>query len=256
MSNVKTATIRISDLTTDARVQRPLDTRRVETIAGKFNPAALGSITVSQRHDGSRIVLDGQTRTAAAKAIGYKGDIHAHIYTGLTLAEEASMFLSLNNTKQVSALDKFLVRLTEGDEIALDINRIAKGYGWTIKPGGANWTIQSVNALEKAYGAGGTNGAFVVDRILKTITEAWAGHAVSGNAGIIAGLGLLFVRYGADVRGDKLVRELQNQTPRTLLGRARSLQDGQGGSLAAAVGRLTHTLHNNKLKTNILGEWK
>lgn len=256
MSNQKTAFIKISGLTTDPRVQRPLDQKRVEKLAGNFNPAALGSFTVSQREDGTRITLDGQTRSAAAKLAGYKGDIHAHIYTGLTLAQEATLFLDLNNTKQVGALDKFLVRITEGDQTAIEINRIATGYGWNIKKGGGRNTFQSVTAIEKAYAEGGANGSFIADWIFKTITEAWAGDFASGNAGIIGGLGLFFNRYGNDVKRDKLVRELQNQTPRTLIGRARSLQDASGGSLASSMGRLIHTLHNTKLKANSLPEWK
>lgn len=245
-------------LTTDLRVQRPLDQIRVAELANKFNKDRLGTVVVSQRPNGQRIVLDGQTRRAAAIVAGYKGHIHAQIYTGLTLQQEASMFLDYNNSKAVSALDKFLVRVTEGDPVAVDINRIVNAHGWRVANGGADNTVQSVAALERAYLKAGANGASHLESVISTITSAWGHGFAAMNAGLIGGVSELFLRYGADVDRPKMLREMQSTTPRTLLGRARSMKENRivTDALPVIVGRVLHTLHNAKMRKNVLPEWK
>ena len=245
-------------LITDLRVQRPLDTRRVEELAKTYNPDRVGTIIVSERPDGSRVVIDGQTRLAAKRKVGANGPVHAQVYTGLTIEQEASMFLDYNNSKPVSALDKFLVRVTEGDPVANQISSILANHGWQVRKGGGHASIQAVGALERAYTRGAGVGPVVIDRIMGAITTAW-GHDFAGtNASLIGGLAELLLRYGDDVNQDKLIREMQATSPRTLLGRARGMKEARvfNESLAVIVGRILHTMHNTKMRSKSLPEWK
>lgn len=247
-----------STLTTDMRVQRPLDMRRVNELTKNYNPNRVGTIIVSERYDGSRIVIDGQTRLSAKRKSGDHSLVHAQVYKGLSLEQEASMFLDYNNSKPVSAIDKFLVRVTEGDPVAKDITSIAANHGWQIKPGSGDGTIQAVNALERAYTRGGGAGPVVVDRILDAITQAWGHDKAGANASLIGGLAELLLRYHHHVNQDKLIRELQATTPRTLLGRARGMKEARvfSDSLPVIVGRVLHTMHNTKMRSKALSEWK
>lgn len=245
-------------LTTDLRVQRPLDLTRVAELASDFDNDRMGTVIVSQRADGTRVVLDGQTRLAARAKAGHKGEVHAQIYTGLTLEQEASMFLAYNNSKPVSALDKFLVRVTEGDAVANAITSILAVHGWRVAKGGMDGTIQSVVALERAYTRAGSNGERVVGLIMGAITKAWGYDFAAANASLIGGLAELVLRYGDSIDQAKLIRELQSTTPRTLLGRARGMKESRvfSDSLPVIVGRVIHTLHNQKLRRNPLTDWK
>lgn len=246
-------------LTTDIRVQRPIDMVRVNELAVNFNADQIGTIIVSERADGTRVTLDGQTRLAAKTKVGNTSPTHAQIYTGLSLEQEASMFLAYNNSKPVSSLDRFLVRVTEGDATAVAISAILARHGWRVRSGGgSDGTFTAVAAIERAYIRAGTSAEHVVDSTIETITKAW-GHDTSGmNASLVGGLAELFQRYGVNVDRQKLVREFQATTPRTLLGRARGMKESRviSGSLPLIVGRVIHTMHNQKLRKNHLPDWK
>lgn len=248
-----------ASLITDLRVQRPLDLARVQELFEKpFDANMLGTVIVSKRTDGSMILLDGQTRVAAKAKAGSNGNVHAQVYTGLTLKDEASMFLAYNNNKAVSALDKFLVRVTEGDPTALTITSILAAHGWRVCAGGADGTIQAVVALERAFTRGGANGERVVGAVMGAITKAWGYDFAGANASLIGGVAELFLRYGDMVDQSKLIRELQSTSPRTLMGRARGMKESRvfSDSLPVIVGRVLHTLHNQKLRKSPLPEWK
>lgn len=245
-------------LTTDLRVQRPLDLTRVAELAADFSSDRVGTVIVSEREDGTRVIIDGQTRLAAKSKVGHKGSVHAQVYLGLTLDQEASMFLAYNNSKPVSALDKFLVRVTEGDPVAVEISTIIAAHGWKVMKGGGAGTIQAVNALERAYTRGGANGAQVVNSVIEAITKAW-GHDFAGtNASLVGGIAELILRYGPNIDHAKLIREMQATNARTLLGRARGMKESRifSDSLPVIVGRVLHTMHNQKMRRNQLSDWK
>lgn len=247
-----------STITIDLRVQRPSDLTRVVELAKVWDADKMGTIIVSDRTDGTRVALDGRTRLAAKARAGVKGLVHAQIYTGLTLEQEASMFLAYNNSKPVSALDKFLVRVTEGDPTAVAISGILHAHGWRVMKGGMDGTVQAVNALERAYTRGAADGGLIVGEIMGSITKAWGYDFAGANASLIGGLAELFLRYGDKVDRSKLVRDMQSTNPRTLLGRARGMKESRvfSDSLPIIVGRVLHTLHNQKMRSNKLPDWK
>lgn len=98
----------------------------------------------------------------------------------------------------------------------------------------------------------------IVDRVIDAITQAW-GHDFAGtNASLIGGLAEIILRYGDNVDQQKLIREMQATTPRTLLGRARGMKEARvfNESLPVIVGRILHTMHNTKMRSKALPEWK
>lgn len=252
------AWINPTTLNTDLRVQRPLDLTRVAEIAANFNIDRMGTIIVSKRSDGTQVILDGQTRIAAKKKAGISGNVHAQIYSGLTLENEASMFLAYNNSKPVQAIDKFLVRVTEGDPTANAITSILSAHGWRVHQSSSDGCIASVVALERAYTRGGANGERVINSLMTVITKGWGYDSAGTNASLVGGISELFLRYGDKVDQQKLIREMQNNLPRIVLGRARGMKESKvfSDSLPVIVGRVLHTLHNQKLRRNPLGDWK
>lgn len=249
------------DMVVDLRVQRPLDPRRVAKIAREgFDPAALGTVTLSRRMNGDLAIINGQHRMELAVAEGYQDKFYCQVHHGLTLSEEAALFLRLNNQKTPSALTNFLVRITEGDKVAQDINDIAEAHGWHIEQSSHEGCIAAVEALERCYRTAANtrpDGTYadVLDHVLTVTTRAW-GHSFNGvHQSMLQGLAQLYGRYDGGIDSGKLITDLQKHSPVELLGKAKLIQSAQGGTVPAAMAKVLVGIHNNRKRTNLLPEW-
>lgn len=255
-------TISLDDLTVDPRVQRRegVDQRRVDKIAENFNPLALGTITLSQRPDGTLVLLDGWHRTSGARQAGYKQFVNAEVIVGLSLQQEAELFLLLNATKTPSALSKFLVRVVKGDEAAVEMNAIIESHGWRVKCMNGAGCVTAVTAVERVYRNGGgtvPDGAHpeLLGRVLEIVTAAWEHDQQAVEGHILLGLAQLIGRFGPSLDTKKIVAEMQDTRPGVLVGRAKVLRDAQGGTVPAALAKILAGLHNKKRRSNLLPEW-
>jgi len=193
-------------LTVDPAVQRPLDPRRVARIAAAWDDLAAGVLTVSHREDGSRVVLDGQTRLAAYRQVCTDDTcqpLNCQVYTGLELPEEAAMFLEHNDRKAVSPRDRFRLSLVANEQWATDIAKIAAASGWYVEGTGAltdrtvaKLRFQAVGAVEKVYRM--DQGA-ALERVFDTVSRAWEGEKDAVCAETLYGLGRLYARHGGDL---------------------------------------------------------
>lgn len=249
-----------SALVMDRDYQRSIDPNRVRKLIEDFQSTGLGTLTVSMRVDGRRVIIDGQHRCAAVQAIGYEGKLPCIQYTGLSLADEAAMFLLLNNAKPVAALDKFRARVIAEDRVACNIADVLKQYGWIASGGTHEGCFAAVTAIEKVYaGAGITKGeprADLVHATLGTITAAW-GHDVRGGHNVlIGGLGQFFGRHGDAVDIGKVIAELSKLSPFAVIGKAKTLQDARGGTVTSAVAEVVTGLYNKGRRTNRLPDWR
>jgi hypothetical protein len=190
----------------DPRVQRVMDPRRVAKIADEWDDLYVGTITISHRvnpfdsSDEEFVILDGQTRWHALKMVCGQDTttctILAEVFTGLTLAEEASMFLRLNFRKGVTPLDNFRIALVAGEEWAVKIQEIAGRYRWAVSGtgDGTKRTFQAIGAAKKIMTADETGRT--LDRVFAVIDAAWPGvrDAVCGES--LHGLGGLYSNHG------------------------------------------------------------
>lgn len=215
---------------------------------------------MSRRNNGDLVLLNAQHRRALCIAEGYDEPVMCEVHQGLALTDEATIFLGLNDQTTPQALTKFLVRVIEGDKIALAINNIVASHGWDIGQSSKDGAISAVQALETIYlTAAGTRPAGdhedILDQVLTTITRAW-GHAREGvHQTLLQGFAQLYGRYGDAVETGKLVADLQKNSPQELLGRAKQIQHMQGGTSQAAFAKVLVGLHNNRKRTNLLPEW-
>ena len=198
----------------DHSVQRTaLDQNKIERFKKKFNPAALGIITVSRRNAVTNVAVDGMHRTrVVVELFGPDEKILCHVFHGLTRAEEAQMFLDLNAGTQPSLLDKFKVRLTAEDPIAVEIDKLTKAYGWTIQGGVAKGVIQAVGALERIY-----RKSLKIDAepnlLLVSVmcaTHAWGNDPLGVQATILEGIAAVAEEYGSVMDLEILQRKLRN----------------------------------------------
>lgn len=255
----------IGSLTFDTRVNRPLDPRRVAEIARDFDPEAVGVLVVSARSDGTYVVLDGQHRRAALVRAGFGADqrVPCDVRHGLTLAQEAALFVRLNNTTKPLLIHRFLRRVTAGDEAAAAIDAIARGAGFEVSEHSGDGRIVAVAALEAVYAGRGPargHGPYpdILEGALRVLAGAYGHTADAVNGLLIQGVGLLIARYGDAVDRATLVAKLAKVPAGAngLLAKARGMREYQGGSVPRCVAEVCVTLYNAGKRGGRLEDWR
>lgn len=259
-----TKTLRMDHLTVDRHVQRGLDeswvARKLRTEG--FKPEVLGVLVVSHRADGTWHVMDGQHRRALAIQAGYPElEIECQVHENLTRAEEAAMFRYLNDKRTVQPLDKFLVRVVEGDPAAKTCHDLLVKHGWKVAMSKHDASFAAVAAIERIYNGGAIRKGpcpEIVDTMLKIIVSAW-GHTADGVRNeIIHGLGMVLLQHFGEADLTKITSELAAMEggPLGLVGRSRGLKALRGGRMGDAVADIIVMLHNQKKRTNRLPDWR
>lgn len=255
-------TLPVAKLTVDPTVQRGVDKQRVDRIAADYRVDALGTVVVSHRADGTFHIIDGQHRVQATIAAGY-GDrtLTCLVYDGLTLADEAAMFRRLNNARAVMPVDRFRVRVVEGDPVAVALNHTLNRHGWEVQQSKAAGAFAAVIALEAIY-KGKLNGpgdtGQVCDTLISVITEAWGHDAAGVRSEVIGGIGAVLLRHNSQVDLPKLVSALAQfrSGPRGLIGQAKGLRDYRGGKLSDAFAEVVVEQINKGRRTSRLPDWR
>lgn len=248
--------LKIDDLTRDPEINvRPIDESRAKRIASEFDPDAFGVPEASRRANGTNIILDGQHRIEGMRFMGWNGQkIPVKVHFGLTKPQEAAMFIRLNTQKAISFLDKFLSRITAKDKVACGIAEIVKQNDYVIDRVSRDGTIIAARALEDIYVGKnqkirGTNPK-ALHGTLNAVTEAWGRTVHSVNASVLAGVGAFLLRYGDDVKLNKLIERLRAVPggPQGLVNRGRGKRELHGGSLAHGIGHYITDQYNAKMR--------
>lgn len=256
--------IRISELEIFPAAQRKLNEQWAKDIAGAFDPDAVGTFIVSERN-GHLYVMDGQTRKRAFEILG-KPDalVECLVYTGLTIEEEAALFIKHNTSRAVKAFDKFRVRLTAQEPDALAITKICKAFGLVIKEGANQVNATSaVASLEKVYSGKvlrgkKLDGPTLLETTLSYLYEAWNGEKDAYNGQIIVGLAAFLGRHGESIDRLRMVRQMQRYTggPSGLIRNARSIQEIRRMQPTHAIASIFVDIHNKGMRSNHLEEWR
>jgi hypothetical protein len=254
--------IRVDHLTVDPRVQRALDPRRVRTIATSLDFAALGTLIVSHREDGTYHVVDGQTRVAALKEAGngeYEAD--CKVFAGLSIAEEAKLFRLYNNTKQVKPTTKFIIRVVEGEPKAVAMNSVLERNGWKVTGAVSRGNFSAVAALEWIYDGAGLyepGNIDACDTVINVLTVAFGLNQDGMRAELVKGLGLVVLRYGDELDLRKLATDLSQHDggPTGVIGDARQLKKLRSDNVANAMAEVLVGMVNKGRRTRRLPEWR
>lgn len=164
---------------------RPLRPHWVASLARTWNNLLVGELLVSKRGDGSIRLMTGNHRWAA-RLLRREGHLlfHCLTYTGLTVAEEAEIYLAQDKNKlRHTAADDFLAMVQANDPVALTIKDIVADLGLHITPYGAagygRTRIRAVSALLRAYETSGHDALYTA---LLLIRDHWL-PGVLGTAG-------------------------------------------------------------------------
>lgn len=252
-TGVRVERVRIGDITIDQRVQRGLDHTRVDKISKAFNWAAFGVPTLSRRTDGTLVILDGMHRIEGAKAAGFI-DVspQVKVHTGLTLEEEAALFLLLNDTRKPMPVDLFKIGVTSGDEDLVAMNDLIEAAGLEVANSGRK-AFRAVTAMRRIYGSE----PIAAERALDACVTSWGVSSDSVQGGVFEGIGLFFLRYGDAANLDEMCERLGKYPggANALLGAARGLGKIRSVSIPNAVGDICVELYNKGRRTRMLPPW-
>jgi len=261
-SRVHHELLSVDSLTIDSRVQRRegVNARRVATIADNFNADALGALSISHRKNGALVILDGAHRCEASRIAEYNEPLHALVYEGLALAQEAAMFDLLNSFQAPSLISRILARVVAGDKESTDIVHTIEGHGWKIGLTSENGVFAAINAAQRVYRNGvGTLGPGahidLLDQTMAFITTTWHYDRESSHQMMVLGVAQLFARFGDAVDVTKLSKSLAQDRPYNIIGRAKAMQALQGGTVPSALAKVLVGMHNKGRRTNLLPEW-
>lgn len=246
---------RVGDLWVDPNVQRALRKARVETMAKKFDFAALGVLTTSYRSPKRIHIIDGQHRYRAAEAAGYKGAIQTMQYTGLSIPQEAALFRVLNETEKVSRIDRFQLACVEQDPDALALAGFVAAHGWTVGSGGGSndSRLSAIGSLERVYALSPE----AADETLAVLTKAFGYRISTVQGSLVEGLGRMLAKYGRAVDLNDLADRLSGVPggPDGLVGNARGQALTRTGNLSNQVAKVVVDLYNTRRRTRKLPAW-
>lgn len=252
-TGVRIERVRLGDITIDQRVQRDLDHGRVDKIAKNFNWSAFGVPTLSRRDNGVMVILDGMHRIEGAKAAGYiDATPQMKVHSGLTLPQEAELFLLLNDTRKPMPVALFKIGVTSGDEDLIAMNDLIERAGLEVANAGRK-AFRAVTAMRRIYGSE----PVAAERALDACVTAWGVSSDSVQGAIFEGVGLFFLRYGDAANLDEMCERLAKYPggANALLGAARGLGKIRSVSIPNAVGDICVELYNKGRRTRMLPPW-
>jgi hypothetical protein len=171
--------VHTAELTVDQSYQRSIDNegslRLIASIAANFDWRLCAPLVVSRRPDGSKIIIDGQHRWAAAVRRGDLLQLPCCLFTYDNPEDEARMFIVANRArKPMNRLDDFHAALAAADEDAVEIQRLVTEAGLTMarNTSSSAWKAGEVAFTSSIAAALRRQGPAVVSAALTSIAEA------------------------------------------------------------------------------------
>jgi uncharacterized protein DUF6551 len=251
-------------LEVDPHVQRKLNESRVARIAADFHEGALGAFIVSERTSSTAdpgqkvryVVLDGQTRLAALRKFTGTEEtrmpVLCQVYRGLTVQEEAEIFILHNDRAAVRRIDLFRLALVAGHEWAVELNRVVARHGYEANDAASRDTrFTAITTAQRIIKL--PDGMSALDQAFELIARSWGKRDGAASAEAVDGFGLLFHRHGSAVDVPMFAKKLAStETPQTFKANIMAYRAATGISRTEAAYRYTIKVYNSGKRTRQL----
>jgi hypothetical protein len=199
----------VSALHIDERVQRAIIAPRVRHLVSNFVPEKVNTppLVVSLRADGRYYVLDGSHRVTAARKAGY-GELRVkcEIHHNLTLPQEGALFLSANDSRPVSPVDKYRIGLVAGDPATQEIEGIIAGFGLRVASNSSDGVVRCVDALYRLHAKN------LLEETLEVTTAAFGTRSEALEQLVLRGISEVVGRYNGQLDRPALVKKLSKRS--------------------------------------------
>lgn len=254
MKRVQIKNLPISSLFVDERAQRAEIGPHLRRLIANFDPAQLGVLTVSTRPGGRFHLIDGQHRWLAARECGLTDlKVKCEVHQGLSLQDEADLFIARNAQRAVSAIDKYQVGLVAKDTECVGVQSVLDRFGYRVAAGTGAETISCPDTIRRVYRK--DDGETLGD-VLAVARSAWGDNPDALEHIILSSLGAVVGRYNGELDRDRLVKRLSKYPggPTGLIGNARGLARMKPGmSVARAASESVLDTYNRGLRSGALG---
>lgn len=224
--------LRVGDLRVDTYTQRSYSPTFAKDMSRRWDDSKLGLFKVSYRKDGGYYVIDGQHRRGALLLLDQMDkQVPALVYSGLTLRDEASMFVADNNdNRRPNPLDVHRLLVVAEEPEAVAIQKILDEHRLTLAYGGNARSISAISALRWLYQTGGEK---LTELTLRTVEEAWGDDSRDSRDGtLLRALGFVLHHKATQIDVTSLADKLGKRgKPGQLLGDARTYRQMTGRSL-------------------------
>ncbi|WP_170150966.1 DUF6551 family protein [Hephaestia caeni] len=231
--------VHTTELTVDQSYQRSIDNegsrRLIASIAANFDWRLCAPLVVSRRLDGSKVIIDGQHRWAAAVRRGDLLQLPCCLFTYDSPEDEARMFIVANRArKPMNRLDDFHAALAAADEDALEIQRLVTEAGLKMarNTSSAAWRAGEVAFTSSIAAALRRHGVAIVSAALTSLAEAYEGHSLTYGASIFGALIKLFANPPEGFDPDDLVPTLRRLDMASLGEIVKGLSGGDSRAVA------------------------
>lgn len=232
-SKTRVISIPVKDLTVDPAYQRIVDKSRVNRMAKKFDPQGLGVIEVAEREDGTRVLLDGQHRVETVRTKVEEGDIDgnfkiaARVHSGMSPAEEAALFATLQEQKPLTPLQKFRAMLASDNPEYVEMAKVLKKHGLQVAIGPKPGHVQAADAVIGVYNQYEAAG---LDEVCAILVEAWGNDSANFQSQILRGFAY-FLNHAENLDRERLVKQISKITPAQLLAFSRRFSGTMSANL-------------------------
>lgn len=245
------AKLSVKEISIDPAYQRSLDESRVDSMAKRFDEARIGVPVVSLRKNGHYVVLDGQHRVEAMRRSGSADTkILCEVHNGLSLSEEAELFLKLNNgRKSVRVFDKYRARIVADEPTAVEFTRIVQSLGLRIGAAPGKNTICAIQAVESVHRRGGN-----LELTLSVLKKWGCGEATVFDGDLIKDMSRFLADYSSEVDYEEFSAKIARHDPGHVLRRIKSLVDVLDRNRRLAANSVFRDIYNHRrAKKNQIG---
>ncbi len=222
--------IKAKDINVDRLYQRKIQKDMVKEIINNFDYHKVNCVKVVYR-DGEYFAFDGQqTTTGLRTKFGDNYLVPCLIYYDVpTWVDEAILFEGANAKKarkSVGTRDLWNSRLTRGEDVAINIQRIFERHHMTLFTktyvGSRTGCIQALDAAEKAYLKLGEK---KFEEMVEILDESWNGTPESISAPMLRGMSCFVNVFFGKYDKKRLIKNLRNPTSLGLI-----ISGGSSGS--------------------------
>ena len=215
--------IPVEDLEIDPKLQRPLDKNRVNSMFKEFTPSGIGTLAVSRRtKPTANVVIDGQHRKAVLDLKLPEGGpktVRCEVFKNLTAKQEALLFLVLNRSAKVRAVDQFRLAVEAAEPTAVKVKELLDAYGFELAIYPRSGNIQCVDVLRRVWERSEKKDQMpnVLQLVLLTVEKAWRGQKGSVAGIMVTALAAMFDEYGDKLNVSDFIVRLKDHKPMDLI---------------------------------------
>ena len=197
------------------------------SIAQQHNVVNLNSMTADPH---PYAVIDGQHRMVALRRLGFKF-ARCNVVHGLSVQDEAYNFAhQRDNTKNLTARDRFKSSVIAGEEVSTKINYILTKNGYSTEAGGQGARIEAVAALAKVSQFYSYE---VLDQVLSFTNATWPGDRKAVQREILVALAEFISRF--HLSNTEMQARLGEQSPDSLIRQIRQAINSATGASGKSI---------------------